>query len=123
MAPLIFLHFFKFFVIIIIENKKEVISMIWEFIIVVWNEMDKRKERKYGLVFGEDEESALAKLGYWYGDTVIRLEYFGSPVQDADDRIYEFNDDYANNFNVTGRKFKKIIPELNDISEDDKIYE
>ena len=85
--------------------------------------MDKRKERKYGLVFGEDEESALSKIGYWYGDTVIRMEYFGSPVQEADDRIYEFNDDYANNFNVTGRKFKKIIPELNDIPEDDKIYE
>lgn len=97
--------------------------IIWEYIAVIYNEYKERTERKYGLVAG-DESTALAKIGSWYGDELIRIEYFGTPAEDPDDCLYELNDDYANIGSVTGRKFRKIIPELNKIPADnDKIYE
>lgn len=96
-------------------------NVIWEFIVVVYNEDKERTERKYGLVAG-DEKTALEKIGGWYGDGLLRLEYFGTPAEDEDDCLYELNDDYANKFNITGRKFGKTIPKLNEIPESN-IYE
>ena len=97
--------------------------MIFEYIVIRYNEMKERTERKYGVVSGKDTEEAMANLGKWYGDEIIRIEYFGSPAEDAEDTVYEFNDGCANRFDVTGRKFGKIIPPLNEIPEYGKIYE
>lgn len=95
---------------------------MWEFIVIVYNDMKKRKERKYGIIYGKDEETAFAKLGAYYGDVLCYIEYFGFGGMDADDVVYEFNDEYADRFDISGRKFGKIIPPLNDIS-DNEIYE
>ena len=97
--------------------------MIFEYIVLVYNEMEERTERKYGVVSGEDTETAMTNLGKWYGDEIIRIEYFGTNATDKEDRVYEFNEEYADKFNITGRKFGKIIPPLNEISENGKIYE
>jgi hypothetical protein len=95
---------------------------MWEFIIVIYNDMKNRSERKYGIIYGEDEKTALAKLGAYYEGVLCRIEYFGFGGMDAEDVVYEFNDEYADRFDISGRKFGKIIPPLNDIP-DDKIYE
>ena len=97
--------------------------MIFEYIILVYNDMKQRTERKYGVVTGKDTETAIANLGRWYGDIIIRIEYFGSPAEDEEDSVYEFNDSYADRFDITGRKFGKIIPSLNEIPKNDNIYE
>ena len=97
--------------------------MIFEYIVLIYNELKGRTERRYGVVSGKDTEEAMTNLGKQYGDEIIRIEYFGSPAEDADDCVYEFNDSYADRFNITGRKFGKIIPPLNEISNSDKIYE
>ena len=97
--------------------------MIFEYIVLVYNEINERTERKYGVVSGKDTETAMANLGKWYGDEIIRIEYFGSPAEDEKDIVYEFNDEYADTFNITGRKFGKIIPPLNEIPNSGKIYE
>ena len=97
--------------------------MIFEYIVLVYNEINERTERKYGVVSGKDTETAMANLGKWYGDEIIRIEYFGSPTKDKKDTVYEFNDEYADTFSVTGRKFGKIIPPLNEIPEYGEIYE
>jgi hypothetical protein len=96
-------------------------NVIWEYIAVIYNECEERTERKYGLVAG-DETTALAKIGSWYGDSLLRLEYFGTPAEDADDCLYELNNSYADKFNITGRKFGKTIPPVNEIPLND-IYE
>ena len=96
--------------------------MLFEYVILIYNEDKERTERKYGIVSGKDTEEAMANLGKWYGDEIIRIEYFGSPAEDVEDAVYEFNNNYADNFNLTGRKFGKIIPPLNKIP-DNKIYE
>ena len=96
--------------------------MIFEYIVLVYNDMENRTERKYGVISGEDTETAMANLGKWYGDTIIRIEYFGTNATDKGD-VYEFNEEYADKFNITGRKFGKIIPPLNEIPDSDKIYE
>ena len=96
-------------------------NVIWEFIAVTYNECKERVERKYGLVAG-DETTALTKIGSWYGDSLLRLEYFGSPAEDEDDCLYELNDNYADRPEITGRKFGKTIPTLNEIQENN-IYE
>ena len=97
--------------------------MIFEYIVLVYNEMEERTERKYGVVSGKDTETAMANLGKWYGDEIIRIEYFGTNATDKEDHVYEFNDYYADRFDITGRKFGKIIPPLNEILENGKIYE
>ena len=97
-------------------------NVIWEFIVVTYNETKERIERKYGLVAG-DEESALAKIGGWYGDSLLRLEYFGTPAEDEDDCLYELNNNYADRFDVTGRKFGKTVPRLNETLENTEIFE
>ena len=94
--------------------------MVYEYILLQYNEYSERTERKYGVVFGEDESDALSKLGKYYD--IMEIEYFGCVSEDANDVVYEFNDDWANDFSLSGRKFKKMIPELNDIKRDD-IYE
>lgn len=96
--------------------------MIFEYIVLMYNELERRTERKYGVVSGEDTETAMANLGKWYGDTLIRIEYFGTISEIIDDCVYEFNDEYADKFNISGRKFGKIIPPLNNIP-DKEIYE
>lgn len=95
---------------------------MWEFIVVIYNEMKNRSERKYGIIYGEDEETALVKLWAYYGDSLSFIEYFGFGGMDADDVVYEFNYEYADRFDISGRKFGKIIPPLNNIPEN-KIYE
>lgn len=97
--------------------------MIFEYIVVIYNELKERTERKYGVVAGKDTEIALANLGRWYGDEIIRIEYFSTPAEDAKDTVYEFNDPCANRFDLTGRKFGKIIPPLNELPKNTKIYE
>lgn len=97
--------------------------MIFEYIVLVYNEMKERTERKYGVVSGEDTETAMANLGKWYGDEIIRVEYFGTNATDAEDHVYEFNEECADRFDITGRKFGKIIPPLNEIPNSCKIYE
>lgn len=97
--------------------------MIFEYIVLIYNEIDERTERKYGVVSGKNTEEAMANLGGWYGDEIICIEYFGTPAEDAEDTVYEFNDSYADRFNITSRKFGKIIPPLNEIPNSDKIYE
>lgn len=94
--------------------------MIYEYIILQCNNDKNRIERYYGIVFGQDESDALYKLGKYYD--IMEIEYFGCVSEDEDDVIYELNDDWANDFKFSGRKFKKIIPELNEIKRD-KIYE
>lgn len=96
--------------------------MIFEYIILVYNENKERTERKYGVVCGKDTEIAMTNLGRWYGDALIRIEYFGTAAEDINDCVYEFNDNYANRFDISGRKFGKIIPPLNTIP-DKEIYE
>ena len=95
---------------------------MWEFIIVIYNETEKRSERKYGIIYGENEETALAKLGAYYGHDLYFIEYFGFGGIDVDSVVYELNDEYADRFDISGRKFGKIIPPLVDIPKD-KIYE
>ena len=97
--------------------------MIFEYIVLIYNEVDERTERKYGVVTGKDTETALANLGEWYGDEIIRIEYIGTNATDEKDCVYELNDTYADRFDITGRKFGKIIPPLNKIPDNDKIYE
>ncbi len=97
--------------------------MIFEYIIVIYNEMKERAERKYGIVIGKDTETAMTNLGEWYGDMIIRVEYFGSAAEDEHDCVYEFNDEYADRFDITSRKFGKIIPPVNEIPDNYKIYE
>lgn len=97
--------------------------MIFEYIVLIYNEVDERTERKYGVVSGENTETAMANLGKWYGDEIIRIEYFGTSATDEKDCVYEFNEEYADRFNITGRKFGKIIPPVNEIPNNDKIYE
>ena len=97
--------------------------MIFEYIVLIYNEINERTERKYGVVSGKNTEIAMANLGKWYGDEIIRIEYFGSPAEDAEDTVYEFNEGYADRFDLTGRKFGKIIPPLNEIPDSGKIYE
>ena len=97
--------------------------MIFEYIVLIYNEMKERTERKYGVVSGKDTEEAMANLGRWYGDEMIYVEYFGSPAEDAEDTVYEFNDNYADRYDITGRKFGNMIPPINEISESHKIYE
>lgn len=97
--------------------------MIFEYIILIYNEMKNRTERKYGVVCGKNTETAMANLGKWYGDELIRIEYFGTPAADAFDTVYEFNDNFADSFDISGRKFGKMIPSLNELPENTKIYE
>ena len=94
--------------------------MVYEYILLQYNEDKSRTERKYGIIFGSDESDALYKLGKYYD--IMEIEYFGCVSEDEDDVVYEFNDDWADDYSFSGRKFKKIIPELNDIKRDD-IYE
>ena len=94
--------------------------MLYEYIILQYDEDKNRTERKYGIVFGQDESDALYTLSKYYD--IMEIEYFGCVSEDEDDVIYELNDDWANDYKFSGRKFKKIIPELNDIKRD-KIYE
>ena len=94
--------------------------MIFEYIVLRYNDIENREERKYGLIGAEDEYNALSKLGSYYGDTLLRVEYFGTPY---DDDVYELNDNYANDFKGSGRKFGKIIPPKNIIPENSNIYE
>jgi hypothetical protein len=97
--------------------------MLFEYIALIYNEMKNRTERKYGVVSGKDTETAMTNLGRWYGDELIRIEYFGTPAEDVNDTVYEFNDNFADRFDISGRKFGKIIPPLNELSENTKIYE
>lgn len=97
--------------------------MIFEYIVLVHNKMENRTERKYGVISGEDTETAMTNLGKWYGDKIIRVEYFGTNATDTEDHVYEFNEECADRFDITGRKFGKIIPPLNEIPDSDKIYE
>lgn len=97
--------------------------MIFEYIALHYNEIENKTERKYGLIGAIDERDALDKLGSYYGDTLLRIEYFGSPSEDSDDYIYELNDNDANDFRFSGRKFGKIIPPKNVIPENSNIYE
>jgi hypothetical protein len=97
--------------------------MIFEYIVLIYNEINERTERKYGVVSGKDTKEAMTNLGKWYGDEIIRIEYFGTPAEDEEDTVYEFNDCYADRFDLTGRKFGKIIPPLNEIPNSGKIYE
>jgi hypothetical protein len=96
---------------------------IYEFILLSYNEDENRTERKYGIVAEENEEQALGKIGDLYGDSLVRIEYFGCTSEFDGDSVYILNDDWANNFKISGRKFKKIIPELNEIPENSEIYE
>ena len=96
--------------------------MIFEYIILIYNEIQERTERKYGIVSGENTETAMANLGKCYGDEIIRVEYFGTNASDVEDRVYEFNDEYADRFDITGRKFGKIIPPLNKLP-NKEVYE
>ena len=93
--------------------------MVYEYIILEYNLDDNRTERKYGIVFGKDESDALYKLGKYYN--IMEIEYFGC-VSDYDEVVYQLNDDWANDYKISGRKFKKIIPELNEVKRDN-IYE
>lgn len=95
--------------------------MIYEYIILQYNDEKHRTERKYGIVHGKDESDALYYLGRYYD--IIRIEYFGCVSEDEDDRIYELNDDWAKDFKYSGRRFKKIIPELNELPINNEIYE
>ncbi|MBO7691659.1 MAG: hypothetical protein J6T10_03385 [Methanobrevibacter sp.] len=97
--------------------------MLFEYVIVIWSEVRDRTERKYGIVSGRDTEEAMTNLGKWYNDEIICIEYFGSPAEDIEDTVYELNDNYADNSNLTGRKFGKIIPPLNEMLKSGKIYE
>ncbi len=94
--------------------------MVYEYIILQYREDENRIERYYGIVFGQDESDALYKLSKYYD--IMEIEYFGCVSEDEDDVIYELNDDWANDFKFSGRKFKKIIPELNEVKRDN-IYE
>lgn len=95
--------------------------MVYEYIILQYNEYKNRTERKYGIIFGEDESDALYKLGKYYD--IMEIEYFGCVSEDKDDVLYELNDDWADGgFKLSSRKFKKMIPELNDTKRDN-IYE
>jgi hypothetical protein len=94
--------------------------MVYEYIILEYNKCENRTERKYGIVFGKDESNALSELGKYYD--IMEIEYFGCVSEDANDVVYELNDNWAKDFSLSGRKFKKIIPELNDIKRDN-IYE
>lgn len=98
--------------------------MIYEYIALIYNEFKERTERKYGIVVGDTLEAALANLGKWYGDTMICVEYFGTPCEDEGDAVYELNDEYADRPDITGRKFGKIIPSVvNKIEYRAEIYE
>ncbi|HAH17788.1 MAG TPA: hypothetical protein DCL29_02035 [Eubacterium sp.] len=94
--------------------------MIYEYIILQYNMDKERVERRYGIIFGSDESDALYKLGKYYD--IMEIEYFGCVSEDEDDVVYEFNDDWADDYSFSGRKFKKMIPELNKVKRDD-IYE
>ena len=94
--------------------------MVYEYIILQYNDDKKRTERKYGIIFGKDESDALYKLGKYYD--IMEIEYFSCVSEDEDDVVYELNDDWANDYSFSGRKFKKMIPELNYI-ERKEIYE
>lgn len=94
--------------------------MCYEYIIIQYNDDKYRTERKYGIIFGKDESDALYNLGKYYD--IMEIEYFGCVSEDEDDVVYELNDDWANDFKASGRKFKKIIPELNEIKRNN-IYE
>ena len=96
---------------------------IYEFILLIYNEEKNRTERKYGIVAEENEEKALGKIGAWYMDQLVRIEYFGCVSEYDGDSVYILNDNWANDFKISGRKFKKIIPELNEIPEISEIYE
>ena len=74
-------------------------NVIWEFIVVTYNETKERIERKYGLVA------------------------VGTPAEDEDDCLYELNNNYADRFDVTGRKFGKTVPRLNETLENTEIFE
>ena len=99
--------------------------MLYEFIIVIWNDCENRAERKYGIVYGENEGRAMGNLGNYFGEELIRVEYFGSAAEDVNDAVYIFNDEYADKFEISGRKFGKTIPKLNQIPIDvnSPIYE
>jgi hypothetical protein len=87
---------------------------MFEYIIVVYYDADNVTRRIYGLIYGPTEAEALANLGNYYDDGICRIEYFGF-AGDPDFPLYELNDDYADNYKVSGRKFRKIIPTLNEI--------
>ena len=95
--------------------------MIYEYILLQYNDIEQRTERKYGIIAGKDDSEALARLGKWYD--IIRIEYFSCVSEDAEDTVYEFNDDWANSPEWSGRKFGKIIPPVNELPESDNIYE
>lgn len=86
--------------------------MMWEYILLIYNEDKERTERKYGIVVGKDADEALKNLGHWYGDEIVEIEYFGFGGCDAGDTVYELNDEFADN-PIFRRKFKKIIPKCN----------
>ena len=87
--------------------------MVYEYIILQYNDDKHRVERKYGVVFGDNESDALYKLGKYYD--IMEIEYFSCISEDEDDVVYELNDDWANDYAFSGRKFKKMIPELNEV--------
>lgn len=94
--------------------------MMYEYILLQYNEDKRRTERKYGIVAAKDDAEALFILGKWY--EIVRIEYFACVSEDEHDCVYELNDNWANDFKYSGRKFKKIIPELNEVN-NDEIYE
>lgn len=96
---------------------------MWEYIIVVYYSDINKTKRIYGIVYGKSEEDALWYLGKYYGDTICRIEYFGFGANDADDCLYELNDDWADDIKISGRRFKKMIPELNDLPSNSNIVE
>lgn len=95
--------------------------MMYEYILLQYNDDKKRTERKYGIIAATDDSEALSNLGKWYD--ILRIEYFSCVSEDEDDCVYELNDDWANDFKYSGRRFKKIIPELNDLPSNDNIEE
>ena len=95
--------------------------MMYEFILLQYNSIEERTERKYGVIFGHDDSDALATLGKYYD--ILRIEYFACVSEDVDDRVYELNDPFADTFRTSGRRFKKFVPVLNDLPENTEIYE
>ena len=118
MAPLYFFANFKNFCYNIYrKNEKEVVCMLFEYIAIIYNATEDKKERKYGIVQGETIGEAMSNLDDWYGEDLICIEYFGTPAEDAEDTVYEFNNNFADSFYLSNRKFGRIIPPLNDVIE------
>ena len=94
----------------------------FEYQILLYDEVNERTERKYGITAGEDAGTALSTLGLYYGEEIMQVEYFGEVDTEG---VYEFNETFANNPKVTGRHFGKIVPKINPSAwrEEDKIYE